>query len=80
MKSFCNLPPPCITLNIILNYSSIASWPLMPLFERNCKTSREGIIQRQHLHVTPITLDVYDSFMKRSPERLCNRVPKFMGP
>ncbi len=36
--------------------------------------------QRQHLHATPITLDVGDSVMKRSHERSCKLAPKFMGP
>ncbi len=33
------------------------------------KASREEMTQRQHLHATPIILDVGDSVMKRSPER-----------
>ncbi len=44
------------------------------------KTSREEMTQRQHLHATPITLDVGDSVMKRSPERSCKLAPKFIGP
>ncbi len=36
--------------------------------------------QRQHLHATPITLDVGDAVMKRSSERSCELAPKFMGP
>ncbi len=36
------------------------------------KASREEMTQRQHLHATPITLDVGDSVMKRSPEGLAN--------
>ncbi len=44
------------------------------------KPSREEMTQRQHLHATPITLDVGDSVMKRSPERSCKLAPKFMGP
>ncbi len=44
------------------------------------KASREEMTQRQHLHATPIILDVGDSVMKRSPERSCKLAPKFMGP
>ncbi len=44
------------------------------------KASREEITQRQHLHATPITLNVGDSVMKRSPQRSCKLAPKFMGP
>ncbi len=43
------------------------------------KALREEVIQR-HLHATPITLDVGDSAMKRSPELSCKLAPKFMGP
>ncbi len=42
--------------------------------------SREEMIQRQHSHATPITLDVGDSVMIRSHERSCKLVPKFMDP
>ncbi len=44
------------------------------------KASREEMTQRQHLHGTPIILDVGDSVMKRSPERSCKLAQKFMGP
>ncbi len=44
------------------------------------KASREEMTHRQHLHATPIILDVGDSVMKRSPERSCKLSPKFMGP
>ncbi len=44
------------------------------------KASKEEMIQRQHLHPTPITLAVGDSVMKRSPERSCKLALKFMGP
>ncbi len=44
------------------------------------KTSREEMTHKQHLHTTPITLDVGDSSMKHSPERSCKFAPKFMGP
>ncbi len=36
--------------------------------------------QRQRLHATPITLDVGDSVLKRSPEESCRLALKFMGP
>ncbi len=44
------------------------------------KASREEMTQRQHLHATPITLDVGDSAMKRSPARSCKLAPKSMVP
>ncbi len=44
------------------------------------KSPREEMTQRQHLHATPITLNVGDSVMKRSPERCCKLAPKFRGP
>ncbi len=43
------------------------------------KASREEMTQGQHLHATPIILDVGNSVMKRSPERSCKLAPKFMG-
>ncbi len=44
------------------------------------KVARDELTQRQHLHATPIILDVGDSVMKQSPERSCKLAPKFMGP
>ncbi len=44
------------------------------------KAAREEMTQRQHLHATPIILDVGDSVMKRSPERSCKLSPKFTVP
>ncbi len=44
------------------------------------KASREEILQLQHLHATPINIEVGDSVMKSSPERSCKLVPKFSGP
>ncbi len=44
------------------------------------KASREEMLQRQHLHATPINIGVGDSVMKSSPEWSCKLVPKFSGP
>ncbi len=48
--------------------------------QEKLKVMREEMTQRQHLHATPVILDVGDSVMKRSPERSCKLSPKFMGP
>ncbi len=47
---------------------------------RKLKASREEMLQRQHLHATPIDIDVGNSVMKSSPERSCKLVPKLSGP
>ncbi len=44
------------------------------------KASREEMLQRQHSHATPVTLDVGDSVMKAFPERSSKLRPKFSGP
>ncbi len=44
------------------------------------KASKEEMIRKQHLHATPVTFDVGDSVMLRSPARSCKLEPKFMGP
>ncbi len=44
------------------------------------KALREEMTQKQHVHATPIILDVGDSVMKRFPERSCKVAPEFMGP
>ncbi len=44
------------------------------------KTLREEMIHKQHLHATPVTFDVGDSVMLRSPARSCKLESKFTGP
>ena len=44
------------------------------------KTSREGMLLKQHTQATPVHLDVGDSVMKRAPKRSCKLIPKLTGP
>ncbi len=44
------------------------------------KASREERIRKQHLHATPVTFDVGDSVMLRSPAMSCKFEPKFTSP